>query len=386
MTMSRPRPRAGASPDPSPWRTPGLRGTVRLVSADPGLVDRVVGLAAAAGVDLVCGSDAPTETGALELLLVGADRIAELVPVLEGQGGSMTSVGASRRAARRPGRGVVVVAQGEVAPQVWRQAVTLGADHVAVLPEADQWLLDRLLDVGSGEPEAVVVAVVGGRGGAGASTLAAALSVTAATEGIEPVLVDLDPWGGGLDLVLGAEDLPGLHWEDLSGLRGRLQPGLLTTGLPQVCGVRLLTWSREVDPVLPVAALRPVLDAAVRESDLVVLDLPRRLDEPAAGVLGAADEVVLVVPAEVRATAAAGRLAGELRPLCRRLRLVVRGPAPTGLTATAVADALGLPLLGEVRAEPGLAAALDRGVAPPVRARSPLALLCRRLATELRAA
>jgi len=103
-------------------------------------------------------------------------------------------------------------------------------------------------------------------------------------------------------------------------------------------------------------------------------------------VLGAADEVVLVVPAEVRATAAAGRLAGELRPLCRRLRLVVRGPAPTGLTATAVADALGLPLLGEVRAEPGLAAALDRGVAPPVRARSPLALLCRRLATELRAA
>lgn len=358
------------------WRPP-VPGTVRLFSGDPTLVDRVLGLAAAAGVEIAAAddpSDVAADAGPADLLLVGADRLAALLDA------------PSDRLHRAGHPAIVVVVEGEAPPEVWREAVALGAEQVAVLPEAEPWLLDRLLDAGSGEAGAAVVAVLGGRGGAGASTFATALTVTAATEGLEPVLIDLDPLGGGLDLVLGAEDLPGLHWEDLAGLRGRLQPGLLTTGLPQVCGVRLLTWSRVADPSLPVAALRPVLDAASRESDLVVLDLPRRVDQAVSAVLGVADEVVLVVPAEVRATAAAGRVVTELGPLSRRMRLVVRGPAPTGLSATAVADALGLPLLGEIRAEPGLAAALDRGVAPPVRSRSPLALLCRRLTAELRAA
>jgi hypothetical protein len=58
---------------------------------------------------------------------------------------------------------------------------------------------------------------------------------------------------------------------------------------------------------------------------------------------------------------------------------VVRGPAPTGLPAEAVADALGLPLAGSLRPEPGLAAALDRGDVPPVRPRGPLAALSAQL-------
>jgi hypothetical protein len=68
-----------------------------------------------------------------------------------------------------------------------------------------------------------------------------------------------------------------------------------------------------------------------------------------------------------------------LEPLAGEIALVVRGPAPTGLPAEAVADALGLPLAGELKPEPGLPAALDRGDVPPVRPRGPLALLCARL-------
>jgi secretion/DNA translocation related CpaE-like protein len=204
---------------------------------------------------------------------------------------------------------------------------------------------------------------------------------------MSPTLVDLDPLGGGLDLPLGAEDLPGLRWDDLASARGRLQPGLLTTGLPQAYGVRLVTWSRQGLARVGVEAVTAVLDAARRESGLVVVDLARNLEEPAARhVVQATTELLLVVPAEVRATAAAGRLLDVLEPLCGRIRLVVRGPAPTGLSAEAVADALVLPLAGQVRPEPGLAAALDRGLAPPLRPRGPLARLCRGLVSDLRAA
>jgi secretion/DNA translocation related CpaE-like protein len=345
---------------------------VVLVSADPQLSDRIAGLAAAAGLPLAVATD-PHDV-----------RLRE-VPSVVLLGADLTSAVLARAAPlRRPG--VIVVALGDVAAQTWQDAVALGAEQVAVLPEAEPWLLERLLDAASPRPTGRVAAVVGGRGGAGASTLATALAITTAAAGTRTMLVDLDPFGGGLDLVLGAEYEAGLRWEDLASARGRLQPGLLGTGLPQFAGVRFLTWSRREQPGEPTAAVPAVLDAAVRESDLVLLDLPRRVDEAARAALKVTDRVLLVVPAEVRATAAAGQVLAALEPLTADIRLVVRGPAPTGLTADAVAEALGLPLAGELRAEPGLAVALDRGLAPPLRSRGPLAVLCRRLAADLKAA
>ena len=73
-------------------------------------------------------------------------------------------------------------------------------------------LVARLADsVEGGAPPARLVAVVGGSGGAGASTLSAALAVTALRLGVRPWLVDADPLGGGIDLALGGEDTVGLR-------------------------------------------------------------------------------------------------------------------------------------------------------------------------------
>jgi hypothetical protein len=69
-------------------------------------------------------------------------------------------------------------------------------------------------------------------------------------------------------------------------------------------------------------------------------------------------------------------------PHCASLAVVVRGPAPGGLKASEVAQALGLPLAGSLRAEPGLPAALERGQPPARDGRGPLAALCRRLLGE----
>ena len=106
--------------------------------------------------------------------------------------------------------------------------------------------------------------------------------------------------------------------------------------------------------------VRAVLSAGRRANELVVVDLPRSLDDGARAVLGLATTVLLVVPNEVRAAAAASRVAAGLGLLCADLRVVARGPSPTGLTGDRVAAALGLPLVADLRAEPGIDSALER--------------------------
>jgi secretion/DNA translocation related CpaE-like protein len=134
---------------------------------------------------------------------------------------------------------------------------------------------------------------------------------------------------------------------------------------------------------VPAEAMATALDAGRRGRDLVVVDLPRRLDDASLLALGAADRGYLVLPAELRACAAAARVAAVAGPHCPSLAAVVRGPAPGGLRAKEVAQALGLPLAGSLRAEPRLAGALERGEPPARDGRGPLAQLCQRLLDEL---
>src|SRR5450759_3038179 len=68
---------------------------------------------------------------------------------------------------------------------------------------------------------------------------------------------------------------------------------------------------------------------------------------------------------------------------CPDVRVVVRGPAPAGLDADVIAASLDLRLAGQLRPEPGLAAALERGEPPARRGSGPLSRLCGRLLDEL---
>jgi secretion/DNA translocation related CpaE-like protein len=339
---------------------------VLLVTRDRALGDHIRALADAAGTRVTVQPTAagPAFRGSA-LVLVGVDATDD-VP--------------------RGRSGVVLVARidgGEVPEGVWKQALELGAEQVAVLPEAEPWLLDRLIDAAGPVDRAPVIAVIGGRGGAGASTLAVALATTAARSGLRPVLIDADPWGGGIDLALGAEQLKGLRWPELPFGSGRLRPGALIGLLPDAGGVGVLACPRREPFELAPAAAAAALDAAARDGDLVVVDLPRRVGPTEQGLLSACNRVLLVVPAEVRAAASGAQVMAAVDVHTADLRVVVRGPAPTGLEAEAVADALALPLQGELRPEPGLAAALDRGEAGSLPPRGPLALLSRRILAEL---
>lgn len=343
-----------------------------LVTADPDLLDDLLRLCAAAGVEARVAHDVPAARGpwaAAPIVVLGDDLSR---PAL--------ASGLARRS------DLVLVGRDLDDGAVWTRAAGLGAESVLFLPAAQSLLVDRLA-AACEDPtsRATTVSVVGGRGGAGASTLAGALAGTAADLGWQTLLVDADPLGGGLDLVLGCEDLAGLRWPDLIAVDGTISASALRSALPRAGRLHLLSWDRDDPHSVAAETARAVLAAARQVHQMVVVDLPRHLDEAAQVMAKGSDLVLLVVPAEVRAVAAAGRVAAYVGRLAGDVRVVVRGPAPSGLTAPEIANSLGLALAGRLKPEHGLARSLERGEPPAGAGRGPLADLCRSLLGELSA-
>lgn len=343
-----------------------------LVTSDGDLLDDLLRLAAAGGVEVDLAPDpvaARSRWSPAPLVLVGSDQAQSCLR--------------ARLPYRR--RLVLVGRSGDLEPG-WEVADLMGAEHVATLPAAEPWLVDRFVECGPDQPVpggARAVAVLGGRGGAGASILAGGLAVTAARSRLRTLLVDADPLGGGLDLVLGWEQLDGLRWPALTDAEGRVDAPALVRALPSRGDLVVLSWDRGDLLPLPAPAMAATLDAARRGRDVVVVDLPRHLDDAAVTALQAVDRAFLVVPAELRATASAARVVAAAVPHCADLSLIVRGPAPGRLKAAEVAGALGLPLAGTLRPEPALCRGLERGEAPAADGRGSLAALCQRIVAEL---
>ena len=76
----------------------------------------------------------------------------------------------------------------------------------------------------------------------------------AAGLGARVLLVDGDPWGGGLELALAAEETPGLRWPDLAEARGSIDPVQLADSLPVAGGFSFLSWPATREQPAPVAA------------------------------------------------------------------------------------------------------------------------------------
>ena len=372
---------------------PARPGHLPLVmTADDRLLDDLLRLAAAGGTELEVASDPAAARGryaAAPLVVVGIDQVpgclrarlprrADVVIVAPDPAGSPGATGADPAGADAVGADAV-----GGRPDPWALAEPLGATHVAVLPAAQPWLVERFAGCRDRGAPGRVVAVLGGRGGAGASVLAAGLAVTAAGLGRRVLLVDADPLGGGLDLVLGWEDDHGLRWPELAGASGRLDAGALVGALPARGDLALLSFDRRALGPVPPEAMTAVLTAGRHARELVVVDLTRQLDPATVTALQTADDGLLVVPAEIRAVTAAARVATAATEHCAQLRLVVRGPSPGRLTAEEISGSLRLPVAGTLRPELGLPATLEGGLPPTASGRGPLAVLCRRLVDEL---
>ncbi|WP_018180213.1 septum site-determining protein Ssd [Jongsikchunia kroppenstedtii] len=345
---------------------------VALVMVNDDLLEDVGRVVAAAGYRLVRAAATDcrrlwSEAGAV---LVDADA---------------AHIASAQHLPRRGGVVVVGLAGIEPAP-MWRHALSLGAIDAMPLPDDEQAVVRVLTRLRvSGSVRGSAVAVIGGAGGAGATVLAAASAMAAARSG-RALLIDADDLGGGVDLLVGLENSPGMRWVDLALEGGRVLADSLHAALPHDGhGLSVLAHARGGRA----AAVRPevvvaTIDAGREHGDVVVIDLPHRDDELTAAVAAAVDLVVVVVPATVRGCAAGRETLGRIAIRTSAHAVAVRGPAPGGLSARQVADAVESPLLASYRPDPALTRRIECG---PLRVgrRSPLAIAAQTVIARARA-
>lgn len=307
----------------SRWTQPAGRTTgdfILVAVGDPALHPEATHVAAATGYAVMDSAD-PREISRLHTraraVLVDAD-IAAHVSTL----------------ARRPGVHFLAADPG---PVDWRAALTCHAEQAYVLPAQAAELLAELghADAGPDQPRhgagdgaATVIAVLGAAGGAGTSTVAAAMArVAAADTGTPVTLIDADGGSGGLDLLLGLEDTPGARWPDLRLGEGAVSAVDLRAALPGTRdGIAVLSAARSTiaDPFrLGPDTVSPVLDCLRGAGGTTIVDTTATDPHIALTVLDSADQAILLIPAEVRPAAAAARITADLR----RTRTSVAGIA-----------------------------------------------------------
>jgi secretion/DNA translocation related CpaE-like protein len=232
--------------------------------------------------------------------------------------------------------------------------------QVIGLPEGAAWLGAVLAD-GSARARAPVVAVLGGWVGVGASTLAAALAQLGAERPDGAALVDVDPAGGGIDLLLGAEQVQGWRWPGLRAAEGQL--GDLRPQLPVVDGVSVVSMARGAALDLAREPLAAVIGGLRSWHSVVVVDPGRSLAPAAREAVRLAGRHLLVVAAGIRGVAAARQTIAALG--LEHPEVVLRR-WPGGLPADLVAEAVGHPVVAVLPEERALRAAAERGE-PPAR-------------------
>jgi len=288
--------------------------TVPLISADQALIELVGSVAASVGVGIDAVADrggAMAVWGVEGPVLIGRDRASAVV------------------AWQLPRRGGDVHLIGDDAAETARWSAVLGAS-VIVVPTGTAVLVELLREGLREAGTGVVLLIDQTSGGLGASTLAAGLAREAAGQGLRAALVELDPGGGGADLLLGAEREAGWRWPELASARGSVSD--LTPHLPVVDGVAVVSVGRESVGV-PQVARAAVVQSLAAEHDLVVIDRGR-LDESHLTGLGI-DTRLEVVGADLRSV-----MAGRARRISPDDTVVRHGPG-RGMSTADIGALLG---------------------------------------------
>ena len=327
-----------------------------LLTADDLLLAELLPLTAAAELtpqvvgDPVAALSAWARAG---VVLVGADLAADVV-----------RLGPERR------EHVYVLARGQAPDALFRCAVELGARQVVSLPASAGWVVDLLTDCTEQRTTpGRLVGVVGGSGGAGATTLACALAQRAAASG-PAVVVDADPQGPGLDRILGMDRCEGFRWDALCSTTGRLSARAFHDALPRRDRLGVLSWYAGSPPrSLQAFAVREALSAGRRGHDAVVVDLPRSGDQLVDEVAARCDHLVVVVAATLTGVAGAARMRARFADH-GSVGLVVRGEQ---MDAADIGAVVGLPVLAQMRDQRGLDESVEAGLGPLRSTRGPLA-------------
>lgn len=230
---------------------------------------------------------------------------------------------------QHPTTGVVIVGS-RLEPALMLEAMRAGVTEFVAEPLKApelQAAINRVAGARTGAGTGEVFAVVGAKGGVGATTLAVNIatvlsSSTSKEEGT--LLIDLHSWCGDAALMLGAdarfsmidalENIQRLDEKYLKGLVAKSKAG------PDVLASPDRTTSVPFDP----ARVTAVVSAAARVYRYVVLDLPRG-DASSMDALQLTSSITVVTTQELTAIRSANRLAGALRQRfsAERVRVVI---------------------------------------------------------------
>lgn len=326
-----------------------------IVTRDDDLLDELLRLSAASGVTPEVFRDAARALRgwmAAPIVFVGLDLAGEFAQI---------------RPPRR--QRVFVIGLGKAPDETFRTALEMGAEDLITLPRSDDWLVEAMTDLQDSSPDSgVTIGVIGGSGGAGATTFACALGQMAARSG-QSLVIDTDPLGPGVDRVLGLECEYGVRWDALQQTTGRLSARTLREALPRRAGVAALSWSPGPQGSLQAFAMREALSAAQRGHETVVIDLARQGEPLIDEIVARCDHVLVMVVPHLPGVASATRLCARLGQTTS-LSLVVRGH---GVDPSEIAAATGSPVLTTMADQRGIDEAIDLGAGPLRSRRGPLA-------------
>lgn len=317
-----------------------------VVSSNPEVCELVATAAAALGQRAtLCDAEVlPSSWQSARTVFIGVDAAAQVA-----------ALALPRR------EGVYLVGRDVGSAAAWSMPL---AAEVIVLPEGRAWLSSVLTHSVAGGMGRLI-AVLGGSGGVGASTLAAALAWRVASAGSSVALVDIDRLGGGIDLLLGAEQVPGWRWPRFTAAEGVL--GDVREFLPVVDGVSVVSMARGPDFDVAREPLAAVLGSLQRSFDRVIVDPGRGAGSAVQEVLRCATRTLLVVGGSVRGLAAAGQALRAFTP--PEVELVLRQQPGARVPGQVAEDVLGAPVAARIKHEPAVAAAAERGERPPMKGR-----------------
>jgi Flp pilus assembly CpaE family ATPase len=258
-----------------------------------------------------------------------------------------------------------------------RGAIRAGARGYFVWPAEREELAGAaaasVRQVGAGSKRGLVIAVHASRGGAGATFVSTHLSAAFARRGVSCVLVDADLAFADVTAALGAfaeEDSPPHHTlEDLLPVVDELDPTRLDDALwRHADGFAVaLAPERALDPPPEPGQVRRVIELAAHAADVVIVHLPRSLDELTVLAGSEADRTLLVLSLDVLSFRA-GKRALERVPY-EHADLVVNRAGRAEVTPSDVLRVFGRAPIAVLPNDAAVARAQDHGRLLPARSR-----------------
>lgn len=248
-----------------------------------------------------------------------------------------------------------------------RGAVRAGARGFFVWPAEREGLLDgvsaAVVSRRALTRRSTVVAVHASRGGAGCTFVATHLAQAFTARGASCVLIDADPWFGDVATALGATADDVRTLADLAPVADELAwEHVEEAALEHPSGMRVLL-APPPDAPLAEDPVPAVLSVAASVADVVVVHLPRGLDERTTWCLGQADRILEVMSLDVLSFRATSRALAALgRPsLEDRLSFVVNRAGRAGLTPADVSRVFGRDPVAVFCSDTAVPRAQDRG-------------------------